>query len=71
MDKIKNFDLNIIMLRKHLSAYKQIGIGDDFCIMDIQSAEKISDPDYTCRIDGVVVIYCIKGSLKLTANLKG
>ena len=38
--------------------------------MDIQSAEKISDPDYTCRIDGVVVIYCIKGSLKLTANLK-
>lgn len=70
MDKIKNFDLNIIMLRKHLSAYKQIGIGDDFCIMDIQSAEKISDPDYTCRIDGVVVIYCIKGSLKLTANLK-
>lgn len=67
---MKNFDLNIIMLRKHLPHYKQIGIGDDFCIMDIQSAEKISDPEYTCRIDGVVVIYCVKGSLRLTANLK-
>ena len=70
MNKNTNFDTNITMLRRNISDFKQIESGDDFRIMDIQSTDKTSEPDFTCRIDGVVVIYCVKGYLKLTANLK-
>ena len=70
MDKINISDLNIAILRKHLSNYKQIGIGDDFTIMDVLSTEKRPSPEYTCRINGVVIIYCVSGSIRLTANLK-
>ena len=70
MDKITNFDTNIAMLRNYFSGYKQIGYGDDFHIMDIKSTEGIADPDYACRVEGIAIIYCITGSIKLTANLK-
>lgn len=70
MDKITNFDTNIAMLRNYFSGYKQIGFGDDFHIMDIRFTEGIADPDYACRVEGIAIIYCITGSIKLTANLK-
>lgn len=70
MEIIKDFDLNLAMLRKHLSGYRHIGIGEDFCIMDIQPQTPTIGPEYTCKLDGVLVVYCISGSINLSANLK-
>ena len=70
MENIKDFNLNLAMLRKHLSGYKLIEIGEDFCIMDILPSKPIIGPEYTCKLDGVLVIYCIKGGLNLSVNLK-
>ena len=70
MEIIKDFDLNLSMLRKHLSGYKLIEIGEDFSIMDIQPTKPTIGPEYTCKLDGVLVVYCVRGGINLSANLK-
>lgn len=70
MEIIKDFDLNLSMLRKHLSGYKNIEIGEDFSIMDIQPTKPTLGPEYTCKLDGVLVVYCLRGGINLSTNHK-
>lgn len=70
METIKDYNLNLAMLRKHLSGYKLIEIGEDFSIMDIQPTKPTIGPEYTCKLDGVLVVYCVSGGINLSANHK-
>lgn len=70
MENIKDFDFNLAMLRKHLSGYELIELGEDFSIMDIRPTTPLIGPEYTCKLDGVLAIYCIRGGINLSANLK-
>lgn len=47
-----------------------IGLGDDFFIMDVQFNEKHKLLQHPCRFDGFMVIYCLKGRIRLNVNLE-
>ena len=46
-----------------------IGMGDDFYIMDIKFSERNKILGHPCRFDGYMLLYCIKGNLRLNVNL--
>ena len=44
-------------------------MGDDFYIMDIKFSEQNRILGHPCRFDGYMLLYCIKGNLRLNVNL--
>lgn len=46
-----------------------IGMGDDFYIMDIHLTDRHRPLGYPCRLDGFVLLCCIKGHIRLNVNL--
>lgn len=69
MAHIENFEVNIRTIREKVPLQSQIGIGDDFCLMDIRYDERQENFGYPCRLDGVVMLFCINGSISLSVNL--
>lgn len=65
----QNFEVNIRSFKDKLPESCQIGIGDDFCLMDIQNDGKQGNFLYPCRLDGHIMLFCIKGSVRLSINL--
>lgn len=61
--------MDISMLREHFSCSRQIGTGDDFCMFDIRPIENVRTIDHPCRINAVMMLYCIKGKVSLSINL--
>ena len=47
----------------------QIGVGDDFFIMDIRLTEKHRPLGHPCRFDGFLLLYCVSGRIRLNVNL--
>jgi AraC-like DNA-binding protein len=45
------------------------GIGDDFCMFNVRYDERLHTLDHPCRFDGLLMLYCIEGHLKLSVNL--
>lgn len=64
-----NFEVNIKTLRERFPQSSQIGIGDDFCLLDINHDDRLEDFGYPCRLDGNMMLFCIKGSVNLSVNL--
>ncbi len=69
MAHIENFEVNIRTIREKVPLQSQIGIGDDFCLMDIRYDGRQENFGYPCRLDGVVMLFCINGSISLSVNL--
>ncbi len=69
MEKSTTYKLNISELRSYIPMTNQIGIGDDFCMFNIKSVDQLRALEYPCRFEGLMVIYCSKGHLKLAVNL--
>ncbi len=69
MEKSTTYKLNISELRSYIPMTNQIGTGDDFCLFNIRSVEQLRALEYPCRFEGLMVIYCAKGHLKLAVNL--
>lgn len=65
----ENFEVNIKTIREKLPISSQIGIGEDFCLMDIRYDERQMNFGYPCRLDGNVMLFCINGSIRLSVNL--
>ena len=64
-----NFEVNIKTLRERFPQSSQIGIGEDFCLLDITHDDRSEDFGYPCRLDGNMMLFCIKGSVSLSVNL--
>lgn len=47
-----------------------LGIGDDFFVMDVQLTEHNNPISHPCRFDGFMIIYCVKGRIRLNVNLE-
>lgn len=47
-----------------------LGIGDDFFVMDVQLTERNNPISHPCRFDGFMIIYCVKGHIRLNVNLE-
>lgn len=69
MSVLKNFGIDIKTLKERLPESSRVGIGEDFCLMDIKCDEK-ANFGYPCRLDGNVMLFCINGSVRLSVNLK-
>ena len=64
-----NFEVNIKMLRDRFPQSSQIGIGEDFCLLDITHNDRPEDFGYPCRLDGNMMLFCVRGSVNLSVNL--
>lgn len=69
MQNDTTYNLSISKLRKHFPSSQWVGIGDDFCMFDVKYDEHMRSLEYPCRFDGLLMIYCIKGHMKLSVNL--
>lgn len=67
--KETTYNLSISELKEHFPASQRTGIGDDFCMIDINGNETIHSLKHPCRFDGIIMLYCVKGSLKISINL--
>lgn len=56
-------------MNEKLSNATQIKIDEDVCFMDLRSDAHQERFDYPCRLEGSVLVFCIKGSVKLSVNL--
>ena len=69
MQNDTTYNLSISKLRRHFPSSQWVGIGDDFCMFDVKYDEHMRSLEYPCRFDGLLMIYCIKGHMKLSVNL--
>lgn len=63
------YNLSISKLRSYFPSSEWVGIGDDFCMFNVKYDEHLRSLEYPCRFDGLLMIYCIKGHMKLSVNL--
>ncbi len=61
--------MDISKLRTYIPVTQQIGAGDDFCMFNVKSVEQLRALEYPCRFEGLMIIYCGKGHVKLSVNL--
>ena len=69
MQNDTTYNLSISKLRRHFPSSQWVGIGDDFCMFDVKYDEHLRSLEYPCRFDGLLMIYCIKGHMRLSVNL--
>ena len=65
--------LHNISLSRFVSLFPDapsIGIGNDFFLMDVKFSEAHNLLSHPCRFDAFMVIYCMKGHVKLNVNLE-
>lgn len=67
---MSDYNLNISKMREHYSDSSQIGIGNDFCMLDIRPGVSGSYLGHPYRLDGIMMLYCMKGGIRLDINLK-
>ena len=70
MENTTLHNISLAQFRGFFPDAKYIGIGDDFYMLDIALQEKHQPLNHPCRFDGFMLLYCIKGSIRLNVNLK-
>ena len=63
------YNLSISKLMDYFPPAQWRGIGDDFCMFNVRYDERLHALDYPCRFDGLLMLYCVEGHLKLSVNL--
>lgn len=69
MKNTTTYNLSISKLMDYFPPAQWRGIGDDFCMFNVRYDERLHTLDHPCRFDGLLMLYCIKGHLKLSVNL--
>lgn len=62
--------ISLAQFRQLFPSSSCIGIGDDFCVMDLRYDSSLDILSHPCRFDGFLVFFCISGRLRMTINLK-
>lgn len=62
-------NVNISHLREAFKDSPQIGIDDDFSIIDMHLRRKATTLNFPFRFDGIILVWCIKGALSISVNL--
>lgn len=63
------YNLSISKLQEAFPDTQRIGIDGEFCMVDVKYDEKVRALEYPCRFDGIMMLYCIRGHVKLSVNL--
>jgi AraC-like DNA-binding protein len=70
MENTTLHNISLAQFRDFFPDAKCIGMGDDFYMLDIALQERHQPLNHPCRFDGFMLLYCIKGSIRLNVNLK-
>jgi len=70
MENQNTYNLNVEKLQNAFPDTQWVGIGKDFCMMNVcYDGNIIHVMEYPCRFDGLLLLYCISGHVKLSVNL--
>lgn len=61
--------VTISQFRDYFKDSPSVGVGEDFCIMNITVSDKVVSFEHPCRFDCYMIVYCVKGALKINVNL--
>ena len=65
-----DFNISIRTLKANFPKSCQVGIGEDFCIFDvIYDGDVQKDLSSPRRLEGNVMMFCVKGSIRMSINL--
>lgn len=62
-------DVSVRRFREALHGREHVGVDDDFCIVNIKGGKYGVRLDYPFRFDGALLIWCIKGNLRISIDL--
>ncbi len=69
MENTSTYNLSISRLKEYFPASHWTGISDDFCLIDVRFDGRMHKLEHPCRFDGIMMLYCVKGNVKLSINL--
>ena len=69
-DPVSLHDVSLSDFRRVFSGTPSIGFGDDMMIIDISFDKEHKFMFHPCRLDCVLIFYCIKGHVRLNVNLE-
>ena len=62
-------DISLARFRGLFPDSPRVCFGDDFYVMDLKLSEEAQPLGYPCRFDGYMLLYCVKGRIRLNVNL--
>lgn len=69
MEKLQTYNLNVSKLQEVFPDNQWVGIGKEFCMLNVTYDEKIHALEHPCRFDGLLMLYCISGRVRISVNL--
>ncbi len=69
MEQSTTYTLTIPKLKTYVPETQWIGAGDNFCMFKIRSIGHLHSLGYPCRFEGLMMLYCVKGQMKISINL--
>ena len=62
-------DISLARFKAFFPDSHRVCYGDDFYVMDIRLSEDNQPLGHPCRFDGYMLLYCVKGRIRLNVNL--
>ncbi|MBQ6688505.1 MAG: helix-turn-helix domain-containing protein [Bacteroidales bacterium] len=69
MEKDYLHEISMARFRSFFPADLSVGLRDDFFVMDVRFEDKHQPLKHPCRFDGFIILYCVKGHIRLNVNL--
>ena len=69
MEEVTLYNISLAQFRSYFPDAPCVGLSDEFYIIDIQMKNHNKPLGYPCRFDGYLLIYCIRGHIRLNVNL--
>ena len=69
MENLSTYNFSISRLKEYFPAASRTGIGEDLCLLNVRFDENIHPLEHPFRLEGVLLLYCIKGNMRMSINL--
>ena len=64
------YNMELRQFKELFTNERQVALGDDFCIVDVRYDDKLLRLQNPVRLDAYLVVFCIKGRVRLSVNMK-
>lgn len=64
------YNMELRQFKELFTNERQVALGDDFCIVDVRYDDKLMKLQNPVRLDAYLVVFCIKGRVRLSVNMK-
>lgn len=69
MNNQNTYNFNVETLQNAFPDTQWVGIGKDFCMLNVNYDDNIHVLEHPCRFNGLLMLYCISGHVRLSVNL--